>query len=260
MNVHYKNVKQLCATTQSWIQTNLSHLGIDSFGCNFIDLKQGTYLPLGNDYKLYCQYIEKKHHLDMASRIQSSVRVWNQSEPLYQFNSAVRGDGKPFHIIDWTIKTDVGFELFVVITHRPLSAEQMIEVKQWMNVFSYHGAHVKKYKPKALIDLEGHDALSEKYETFHLNTTKEQQFKYQKAKFNQVVLTGKEQTYVEHLVMHRTHKEIAARHQVTETAVRHVICNIKRKLGSENMSTTQMFALLNDCGALAACMNAVRHF
>lgn len=259
MNVHYKNIKHLSQSTMNWIQANLSHLGVDKFSCNFIDLKHNTYLPLGCHYELYCEFIEKKHHLNMASRIIPGLRRWNTNEALFQLEQKYRIPNEQFHIVDWALKTQNGFELYCIMSHQELRLKELEAIKQWMHVFSYQGAQVSKYKPKALLHLENRAALTEKYHNFDSMQT-ESEFAYQKAKFDDLILTGKEQEYIEHLVMHRTHKEIANLYQVTETAVRNVIGNIKRKLGSENMSTSRMFNLLNDCGALASCMHSVRLF
>jgi hypothetical protein len=256
MQIHYKNMKYIADHTKTWVDKHLGHLGIDMFGCNVIDFKHNTYLPMPRNYDLYCEFIEKKHHLQMASRVQHGLRHWSMADPLYQLECQFRAPGTKLHMLDWTLKTENGFELFFINSRQPLQPQHIYELKQKMHVFSYQVSQLKKYKPKALLELENRDALLEKYLSFD-DVLTPQPFDFQKARFGDLVLTGKEQAYIQHMVFQRPYKEIAARYQVSEVAVRKVIYNIKCKLGSPTMSLSEMFTRLHACGALGACMQAV---
>jgi hypothetical protein len=256
MHIHYKNIKSIAENTKTWVDNHLSHLGIDIFGCNVIDLKDNTYLPMACHYDLYCEYIEKKHHLNMASRLQHGLRYWSAADPLYQLECQFRAPEAKLHMLDWTLKTKHGFEMYVIVGHHELQLQHFYQLKHWIHAFSYQALQVKKYKPKALLELENRDVLLEKHLSFD-DEPKAEPFVFQKARFGDLVLTGKEQAYIQHLVLKRPYKDIAAGYQVSEMAVHKAIYNIKCKLGSPTMTLPDMLAQLNACGVLGACMQTV---
>lgn len=256
MRIHHKNMQYICNTSTKWISQNLSYLGIDKFSCNVIDLKRNTYLPAACRYHEYCEFMEKKHHLNMAARISPGIRHWHNSELLYQFEQGFRDPEEIVHIMDWTVKTNTGFELFCVMSRRLLVPQELNALKQWLHVFSYHCTQLQKQKPRAVLELENREALLEQYLSYD-EAQAPMPIVYQKARFDDLVLTGKEQAYIQHMILQRTYKEIAALYQVTEVSVRKVITNIKSKLGCPSMSISEMFTKLNSCGALGACMQVI---
>jgi DNA-binding CsgD family transcriptional regulator len=191
------------------------------------------------------------------------IRYWDTGETLYdieqahyQTESASEGLSPTPHAFDWTMKTDTGFEIFCVVSHQPLQPSQMQALKHWMHVFSYQGAQIKKYKPKAMLELQNRDALEAKFLNFD-DRTLPKPIQFQKAKFDELILTGREQAYIQHLILQRPYKDIAAIYQVSEAAVHKAVFNIKHKLGCGTMNLTEMFDKLNHCGALSACMQSI---
>jgi DNA-binding CsgD family transcriptional regulator len=251
--IHDKNMKYISANTQAWVDKHLAHFGILLFGGNVIDLKHNTYLPAPGHYGLYCEYMEKKHHLHMAARLQPGFRHWSMAEPLYQLGLQVSAPNQTLHVFDWTLKTEHGFELFYVMSYRLLQPQHLFELRQWLNVYSAQVAEVIKYKPKAVLELENGEALLDKHQNFGAEQIPPP-FAPQAAQFGDLVLTGKEQTYLKHVLLQQPYSDIAARYQVREVAVRNVIYDIKRKLGAPTMPMSEMFAQLQTRGAIAACL------
>lgn len=174
MSIHHQNMQYLCSATEAWIRQHLSILGIAEFGCNFLDLKQNTFLPLGSNYQQYCIFMNNQLHLNMAARITSGFRPWDASEALLQIKQAhcqvqvqpqsgLEPSQPTLYAMDWTIKTDVGFELFCIIGHRPLQPQDITTLQYWMQAFSKAGAEIKQAKPKALLELENRQALLQKF-------------------------------------------------------------------------------------------------
>lgn len=266
MYMHHKNMKYLCNATEAWERKHLGYLGIVKLCCNFMDLEHNTYLPLGSGYTQYCEFLEKKLHYDIAARITPGIRHCSPNEVLYQVveshylhKTNADDSHQKLHAIDWTIRTETGFEVFLIVSHQPIQPHQMSDLKHWLHAFSYKGAQVKKYKPKALLEIENRDAIMDKYLNFEAQST-EMPVEFQKAKFGTLVLTGKEQAYIQHLMLHRPYQEIAAYFQISEMAVHKSIQNIKRKLGSANMSMPDMFSQLNECGVLESCLQSIQSF
>jgi hypothetical protein len=166
MNLHHQNIKALCQHVESWIQCHLHQLGVAGFACNFLNLKQGTFLPLGTDYQNYCEYMAQGHHLQMAQRLQPGIQIWQSEQSLYQLVQETYQTAAPMHMFDWTIKTAYGFELFVVVSKKPMQFEHLIKINHQMRVFSALGHQINKQKPHALLELEAADAIAEKFQWF----------------------------------------------------------------------------------------------
>lgn len=265
MHIHHKNMKYLCNASEAWMRKNLSYLGIEGIGCNIIDLDNNTYLPFGCGYDQYCQFMEKNLHHDMASRVTGGLRFWNEQETLfqvvethYQPEKIVLNAQQKLKAFDCTFKTDSGFEIFSIVSQHWLQPQQLHVLKHWMHAFAYEGAKMKKYKPKAMLELENREALAAQFFNFD-EPIPLIPVQFQKAKFGELVLTGKEQAYIQLMVLQIPYREIAAKYQVSEVAVRKVIHNIKRKLGCSNMTIPEMFRQLNEYGALGACMQSIKN-
>ena len=71
---------------------------------------------------------------------------------------------------------------------------------------------------------------------------------YQKGCFFGVTLTAKEQRYLDYFALGLTYREIAAKHGVSEVAVRKVYVNIKRKLKEPNLPSSQLLSRLHRHG------------
>lgn len=173
MSPHHHNIKYLCNATAAWERQYLHKLGVIKLCCNFIDLKHNTYLPLGSGYLQYCEFMEKKLHLELASRISSGIRHHNPRETLYNvlkahyFADATTEQSAPY-AFDWTFKTQHGFELFGVISQQPLTIPHINTVRHWLRVFSHEGARIQLHKPKALLELENRDMLAAKFAQFEV--------------------------------------------------------------------------------------------
>jgi DNA-binding CsgD family transcriptional regulator len=71
---------------------------------------------------------------------------------------------------------------------------------------------------------------------------------YQKGCFGGLMLTAKEQCYLDYLALGLTYRDIAKKHGVTEVAVRKVYWNIKRKLNEPNLPSSQLLSRLHRHG------------
>jgi DNA-binding CsgD family transcriptional regulator len=78
---------------------------------------------------------------------------------------------------------------------------------------------------------------------------------YMKVNFGDLVLTAKEQLYIEFIIFNIAHKEIAHRQDVSETSVRKLLSNIKRKLENESMSNSTLLPELRRRGVLEIFSN-----
>ncbi|MBL6735240.1 MAG: hypothetical protein ISP86_05115, partial [Shewanellaceae bacterium] len=220
MHIHHKNMKYLCHSSEAWMRKNLSYLGIEGIGCNMIDLEKNTYFPFGCGYDQYCQFMEKKLDRDMASRVTAGLRFWDEQETLFQVVETHYLPQKvPFapkqalKAFDCTLKTASGFEIFSIVSQQWIQPPQLNALQHWMHAFAYEGAQMKKHKPKAVLELENREALTAQFLNFDESTT-DLPVQFQKAKFGDLVLTGKEQAYIQLMVLQLPYREIATKYQV----------------------------------------------
>ena len=265
MKIHHKNMKQVFADTQQWVKKNLEPLGIYEFSCNYLDIENQTFMPIGTNYPLYCAYMEKEHHLNVASRLKSGPNLWGNNQELSNLYRNVMdlSPDEKFYKLDWPIKTNVGYELFVLTSATPLKHQELKLIRQKMHTFSYEANKIRKQKSNILLELQSIDEIREQYyNASELRTNRcieKELSQYFKSSFGNITLTAKEQLYIEHLMFNMTHKEIAYKHKCSEMAVRKIIMNIKRKIGHEGMSTSKMFQRLNELSVLAVCTQAIQH-
>ncbi len=248
MNIHHKNMKQVSRDMQSWIQSSLSSFGIFECGYHNINIKDKTLLPIPTMYNWYCEYLERGLDLHTPTRIKNADKYWNSQDSLFQaYDKHVPEDERnTLHKIDLVSKFDHGYELFSVGSYKPLSRESHIAIHKCFKEVSYQANKIKKKKPNILLDLRAIDEFKSLHETNQLLTNTE----YKKSNFNGVILTPKELQYIEYLVFNLNHKEIAYRHQCSQTAVRKVLCNIKRKMGNSYMPTSHLLLKMNEIGVL----------
>lgn len=166
MNLHHQNIKALCQQVEAWIQRHLNQLGVTEFACNFLDIQQGTFLPLGNGYCMYCEYVEQGHQYQVAQRLQPRVRIWRQNESLHQLYRTQLYNNQVFYKMDLTVKTPQGFELYVVASQKPISMTDFWQLVQPIRTFSALGHRISTRQPHALLELPAADAIIETYHQF----------------------------------------------------------------------------------------------
>ena len=103
-----------------------------------------------------------------------------------------------------------------------------------------------KSKPNVLLDFRGVERIPD-LSKFDMP----QDIQYEKSNFKGVILTAKEQLYIEYLLFNLSHKEIAHKQGCSQTAVRQIFINIKRKLGCIHMPTSTLVRKLNEHGVLS---------
>ncbi len=251
MNIHHKNMKQVSQEMQSWTKSNLTYLGI--YECNYahFDLNEASWAGIPMYYDWYCEYMEQGLDLSLASRLSQGTRYWDQTTQLYQkYNHFINTiDTHSPHRLDVITKTDDGFEMLTVSSDHLLTPSEHLQVEKALRVLSHQARYITKNKPNLTMDLRCVNELK------NIEFEKEGPCysQYEKSKFGDVILTSKEQKYIEYMIFNKTQKEIAYLHSCSETAVRKVITNIKRKLGHEFMPNSQMMDLLGQIGVLSIC-------
>ena len=258
MKIHHKNMKQVSHDMQQWVQSNLAHLGI--FECNYssINAQESTWMGIPMSHRWYCHFMEQGLDKSVVARLQKGSHYLEGSDILYKKYAQYIGS-KPtddLHRYDYVIKNHQGFETLTVSSNQLISKSTHDHLNKVLHHLSYQAQRIVKNKSNIESEFRFSQELTELFEA---KTSEEKSSTYMKSKFHDVILTAKEQLYIEYLIRNLSHKEIAHEHDVSETGVRHVLRNIKRKLGNDSMSTPRMFELLDKKGVLSLCSQALNN-
>tara|TARA_B100001094_G_C18190952_1_gene807204 strand:+ start:211 stop:1005 length:795 start_codon:yes stop_codon:yes gene_type:complete len=247
MNIHHKNMKQLSQHMQSWTQSNLEQHGI--YECTFarFDKKEAEFLAIPMFYDWHFIYLEQDLDLQIYKRLIPGARYLENSCDIYKnYYQFIKNkcEGKPNYFkFDVITETQSGYEMVTVGSDVPLTPQTSILLKKLSHQLSYEVDKVIKSKTNIKSEFRAVQSLLEQ-ESNTANYEVKDTYNFAKSKYNDIVLTVKEQQYIRHLMFNKTQKEIAYEHNCSETAVRKVILNIKRKLGYEYMANSAMFNLL----------------
>lgn len=258
MNIHHKNMKQVSEDMKQWTQENLSSLGIYECSYNHFDIKRNIFMPIPMHYEWYCEYLEKGYDLSVAERLNEGANYWKEDDPMFTAYKKCVGRDDCYKL-DLVIKNESGFELLIVAGSSPLTAKGFNVLQKNFYQLSFQGHKIRKLKPNTMLEIDPIKSVTEKFYNSGNDDSANllDPSSYKKARFQEVILTAKEQLYIEYLIYNFTHKQIASKQGCSETAVRKVITNIKIKLGNAHMSASTMLLKLNDIGALAVCSGSI---
>ncbi len=250
MNIHHKNMKQISQDMEHSVVSKLSHCGISECNYSYYNIDSNTFMAIPSSYDWHCQYMEQDLDLSVSSRLNTGLHYWNTEETLYQLYKKYKGESD-FTKLDFVIKTDFGFEMMSVTSLKGFDMNDLTNIKSYFHHVSYHANKILKEKPNMVLELRDLKNVKDKYNSVTGHNIS--QYEYIKSKFNDVILTAKEQKYIEYSMHCLTHKEISFKEMCSEAAVRKVITNIKRKLGNESMPASKMLKLLKEKNALSVC-------
>jgi DNA-binding CsgD family transcriptional regulator len=252
MNIHHKNMRQVTEDMQQWIQTNLESYGVFDVVYCHLDLKKQNMLTIPTHLSWHNAYTEQGLTHLLPKRLTPGIRSVPAQNPLYQA-FANHFKETPFHKLDVVKKYDNEYELLSVTCIEEIQPELHHKILASLHELSYEACKITKYKPNIRVPLELH---THDFESAQEPSLKNQ---YQKSKFGDLVLTAKEMQYIEYMLRNKTHQEIALLQDCSNTAVRHIYLNIRRKLGCESMPIGHMAHKLDQLGVLNVCSANFSH-
>jgi DNA-binding CsgD family transcriptional regulator len=247
MNIHHKNMKQLAQDIEQWGQRYLSEYGVFEVNYTRFDTVKKTWMVMPSMYDWYCKFMEQDLDLHIAPRLIPGWRFWESEDLTFQnyqkfLNKKDVSNPNKCQIVS---EIPYGFEMLAVSSYQRLTKHEQIPLERALRNLSYHASCVLKMKPNLLLDFRGAESIpSAKYIV-------QTEIPYQKSNFKGLILTAKEQLYIEYMLFNLTYKEIAYQQRCSETAVRKVVFNIKRKLGCEHLPVSKLLIKLNEYGVLS---------
>tara|TARA_B100001094_G_C18195716_1_gene810739 strand:+ start:1529 stop:2302 length:774 start_codon:yes stop_codon:yes gene_type:complete len=238
---------------QEWAKKNLEHFNFINLSYMHIDLVDSVIQMLSYDLQWYKLYWEEKLDYTLAQRLKKKYTLWSELDEKHQ--SILHNYQSNSEKVDLCLFHQKAFEIFSIHTCNQLHMEDYLSLYQCFPSISYHAHKIRKRQHKYLLH-PIHDqnifTISPPNNTHHINTIFQTEKRY---RFNQVNLTALEIKYLQCLSALMSQKEIAYRYQVSETAVRKTIGNIKRKMGHEAMPNSKLFKLLREQGITRMYLN-----
>ena len=245
------NHELLSSFLESWLNCHLATLDATELGYTFYDIEKNHYLFISTNTQWRDQFLN--HGLDRAiiSLLQSDIFLLSSQSPIKQLYNQLHNEENCCKTM-FVFRGAGGFEMFEVTNTRELSYRDQSNVRLLLLNLSYELNEYIKNKIDTPIyskikELELVKAQHAKQATYF-----KQPSSYKLARFQgELNLTTHEQLCIESLIVHRTQKEIASRHNCSVASIRKKLIKIKHKLGDSTMPTSTMMIELKKRGVLS---------
>lgn len=252
-NIHLKNMNLFSKYLEAWRLSKVDNL-TSEIGYMYFDIQKNRYLGSSSNLAWRYEFHEKDLDVSGVNLLREGCFILpNNSVIKSAYNKLENTQATSYKTL-FCRRDEFGFELFGIVTEQELSnIDQIIMHKKLFNL-SYEISRWVKHKKSIFTDIKAYELARNQFDQSYGVS----EIQYDKSKFRgNLILTTKEQQYIEYLLFNLTQKEIAYKHGVSETAVRKVILNIKRKLGYEYMSHTTMMIKLKELGVLGIYAQAL---
>tara|TARA_B100001094_G_scaffold235595_1_gene230636 strand:+ start:1215 stop:1958 length:744 start_codon:yes stop_codon:yes gene_type:complete len=238
---------------EDWRQSKVDHL-TSEVGYMYFDIQKNKYLGSSSNLAWRSEFHEKDLDISGINLLNEGCFILpNNSVIKSAYNNLEQTQPDSYKTL-FCRRDNFGFELFGVVTQKELSNIDQIFMNKSLFNLSYKVSRWVKNKTSIFTDIKAYDLAKNKFD----QCSGAPEIVYDKSKFRgNLILTTKEQQYIEYLLFNFTKKDIAYKHQCSETAVSNVITNIKRKLGYENMATPMMMIKLKELGVLGIYAQAL---
>ena len=247
--INYSNTEFM----QEWAKKNLEHFHFINLSYLHIDLINSVIQMLSHDLHWYELYWDQKLDYTLAQRLKKKYTSWSELDEKHQYTlHSYQANSEK---VDLCLFHQKSFEIFSVHTYNQLNIEDYLTLYQCFPSISYHAHKIRKRQHKSSLHpiQDNHVfTISPPNDSHHINTIFQTEKRY---RFNQINLTALELKYLQCLSALMSQKEIAYRYQVSETAVRKTIGNIKRKMGHEAMPNSKLFKILKEQGITMTYLN-----
>jgi hypothetical protein len=247
---HQQYIKLLSSYLQSWLESHITLFGVFELGYNFYHIDKNQYLFVSTNASWRDQFLDLGLDQDVIKLLQQDIFTLSNQSPIKQCYNE-------YHDVNscktlFVFRNVAGFELFEVTTQSELSYLEQSAIKRSLMNLTYDlKLFIKnKISPSIYSEINGLDRVKVQHakQLTKVNTP----YNYEWACFQgELVLTTKEQLFIEYLMVHLTQKEIASQHNCSVKMVRKKLVNIKRKLGNASMKTSTMMFELKKRGVLS---------
>ena len=249
-NIHIvKEIKFM----EDWFVKNISDNNIIHVSFTHVSLEKKFIHVISSDTEWLNFFWNYNLDLLINDRISNKCSYWsNLGAPYINFFKYISNYSE---ITDLCVKHQNNFNILSIHSKEMISFNDQALFLSLLPSLTYHTHKMRKnnkYNFKGLTDTTLY-RIQNRILDIDLNDDYELQEK--RYRFNDVTLTKLELTYLKYLCSWMSQKEIAYRQQVSETAVRKVLSNVKRKFGHEAMPNSKLFKILKKYGVTLAFLN-----
>ncbi len=251
MDIHHKNINQYAQFVKSWQLKNLAQLDIIDICYMHIDTHHQFLHMLSSNLDWYDLFWQNQLDLSLSLRIQQECTYWFDLDAAHQ--NTLAQFAPDTERADLCLHHQGVFDLLSVHSPQILGLQDYSLCFRALPTLSYH-AHKFRKKDQCVFPIRDQAVFDVEFAEVNLEKCNavEQETRY---RFNGINLTALEIKYLSCLSSLMSQKEIAYHFKVSETAVRKVIGNVKRKFGHDAMPNSKLFRLLKQYGVTLTYFN-----
>lgn len=257
--VFVKNEQQIHTKMAQWCASGLLEYGVTETGFLRYDIKKNQYIGNSTNCLWRDEFHEQALEATGVHLLKEGCFILPQNSVIKEAYNGLTETPESYKTL-FVLRDEAVFTVFGVVTDQLLGMPAQAAVNRKIHQLSFELERFLKGKTT--------DAIYQDIPQWHLaqemlllatDVADPTEIIYDKAKFSgNLILTGKEQKYIECLILGMTHRQIAQTYQVSETAVSGVIKNIRRKLNmQEGLSHFEMMLALKERGVLGIYADAL---
>lgn len=242
MNIYSEEIKQACAFFKKQLMQQKEDITHTFF--SKLNIEKKTIYPISTDYDWLVEYWSSGLYKKIGQRTNTGIKSWNQMDDEHQ---QVLKNKNIKHKTDITDNYGNIVDIFSVATKRSLKDKDLLSLYAKKPIISSISSSIWcKFNIKPL-----------PLERFECPTTLKAldiDVKHECFQFGKIKFTNKEMESIHWLLELNSLKEIAWKHQCSQTAERKRIDTIKAKLNCQGFSSSALFIALKENGITAACL------
>ncbi|WP_299491659.1 hypothetical protein [uncultured Shewanella sp.] len=242
MNIHSKEMKQACTFFKNQITEQKEGIMHTFFGK--LNLEKKIIYAISSDYDWLVQYWSSGLYKKIGHRINSGITSWNHMDLEHQ---SILKKQQIKYKTDITDNYGNIVDIFSVATQRSLKDNDLLSLYAKKPIISSISSSIWckfNIKPLPLDQIE----CPTKVKALDIDV------KHECFQFGNIKFTNKEMESIHWLLELNSLKEIAWKHQCSQTAERKRIDTIKAKLNCQGFSSSALFAALKENGITASCL------
>lgn len=242
MNIHSIEIEEACAFFKKQVMDKKDDI-IHTFFCK-LNIEKKTIYAISSDYHWLLEYWSSGLYKKIGHRSQTGIKTWDHMDLEHQ--SVLKNKNIKY-------KTDITsnygniVDILSVATNRSLKEEDHLSLYAKKPIISSISSSIWcKYNIPAL-PLDNLECPT-KSQPIDINV------KHEHSQFGNIKFTSKEMETIHWILELNSLKEIAWKHQCSQTAERKRIDTIKAKLNCQGFSSSALFTALKDHGITASCL------
>tara|TARA_B100001094_G_scaffold333126_1_gene408862 strand:- start:137 stop:928 length:792 start_codon:yes stop_codon:yes gene_type:complete len=244
-DIYHQKIESYSEMMKEWMKRNIHNENIKTISHLEVSLKNKSIEMMTNDLIWYSIFWENNLDESISLQLQNTCTHWSKLPKKYQ--DILDCYYPNTEIVDYCFQYQTSYHLFCIHSEIPLSLSEEALLFKALPTLKYHIYKIKKDN-KNKYKLPIRDKNIFKLNKLDKEEPEKIKNKEKRYRFGDINLTALEIKYMLCLISLMSQKEIAYHHKVSETSVRKIIINVKKKYGNEHMSNSKLFTELRKSG------------